>query len=64
MTDTEQIADFLELRLIRHPHFMGAMLHLEGLPHKYSRTDLEKLAMRLAIVALPKDTSTILEIEG
>jgi deazaflavin-dependent oxidoreductase (nitroreductase family) len=61
MTDTGEIADFIELRLNRHPHFMGAMLRLEGLPRKYSRTDLEKLAKRLAIVALPKDISTALE---
>jgi deazaflavin-dependent oxidoreductase (nitroreductase family) len=55
MTDPRQIADFLELRLKRHPHFMSIMLHLEGLPHKYSRTDLEKFAKRLAIVVLHQD---------
>ena len=52
MTDPNQIADFLDLRMKRHPHFMGIMLRLEGLPRKYSRTDLEKFAKRLAIVAL------------
>jgi deazaflavin-dependent oxidoreductase (nitroreductase family) len=52
MTDPKQIADFLEVRLKRHPHFMGFMLRLEGLPSKYTRTDLEKFAKRLAIVAL------------
>ena len=55
MTDPIQIADFLELRMKRHPHFMGIMLRLEGLPRKYSRTDLEKFAKRLAIVALHQD---------
>jgi deazaflavin-dependent oxidoreductase (nitroreductase family) len=55
MTDKRQIADFLELRLKRHPHFMDVMLHLEGLPWKYSRQDLEKFAERLAIVALHQD---------
>jgi len=55
MTDPMQIADFLELRMKRHPHFMGIMLRLEGLPRKYSRTDLEKFAKRLAIVALHQD---------
>jgi deazaflavin-dependent oxidoreductase (nitroreductase family) len=60
MTDPTQIADFLELRLKRHPLFMGAMLRLEGLPTKYSRPDLEKFAKRLAIVALGKEPSEIL----
>jgi deazaflavin-dependent oxidoreductase (nitroreductase family) len=54
ITDLGQIADFLELRLMRHPYFMRAMLRLEGLPRKYSRADLEKFAERLAIVALPQ----------
>jgi deazaflavin-dependent oxidoreductase (nitroreductase family) len=52
MTDPGRIADFLELRLKRHPRFMGIMLRLEGLPAKHSRADLEKFAKRLAIVAL------------
>jgi deazaflavin-dependent oxidoreductase (nitroreductase family) len=52
ISEPGKIADFLELRLKRHPGFMGIMLRLEGLPHKYSRTDLEKFARRLAIVVL------------
>jgi deazaflavin-dependent oxidoreductase (nitroreductase family) len=52
MIDPRRIADFLELRLKRHPRFMGIMLRLEGLPTKHSRADLEKFAKRLAIVAL------------
>jgi deazaflavin-dependent oxidoreductase (nitroreductase family) len=57
MTDPIHIADFLELRLQRHPHFMGIMLRLEGLPRKYSRSDLEKFAERLAIVVIHQDNS-------
>jgi deazaflavin-dependent oxidoreductase (nitroreductase family) len=57
MTDPIQIADFLELRLKRHPHFMGVMLQLEGLPRKYTRADLERFAKRLAIVELHKETA-------
>jgi deazaflavin-dependent oxidoreductase (nitroreductase family) len=57
ITQQEKIADFLELRLKMHPRFMGIMLRLEGLPAKHSRTDLEKFAERLAIVALPLDGS-------
>ena len=62
MTDPGQIADFLEIRLKRHPHFMGAMLRIEGLPRSYSRSDLEKLSGRLAIVVLqPPKTEPIIE---
>jgi deazaflavin-dependent oxidoreductase (nitroreductase family) len=52
ITEPGKIADFLELRLKRHPRFMGIMLRLEGLPRKYSRTDLEEFAKRLVIVVL------------
>jgi deazaflavin-dependent oxidoreductase (nitroreductase family) len=52
-----KIADFLDLRLKKHPLFMGILLRLEGLPRKYSRTDLEEFAKRLAIVALPQNSS-------
>ncbi len=55
ITDSRQIADFLELRLKKHPHFMRAMLLLEGLPRKYTRSDLEMFAMRLAVVAIHQD---------
>jgi deazaflavin-dependent oxidoreductase (nitroreductase family) len=57
MTDPGEIADFLEIRLKRHPHFMSAMLRLEGLPRKYTRADLEKFSNRLAIVALHRENS-------
>jgi deazaflavin-dependent oxidoreductase (nitroreductase family) len=55
MTDPVEIADFLEIRLKRHPHFMAVMLRLEGLPRNYTRLDLEKFSNRLAIVALHQD---------
>ena len=53
ITDPAQVADFLELRMRRHPRFMRVMLRLEGLPNGSTRGDLEKLAERLAIVRLP-----------
>jgi deazaflavin-dependent oxidoreductase (nitroreductase family) len=56
MIDPDQIADFLELRLKRHPIFMGVMLRLEGLPRNYTRTELEKFSKRLAVVAFHQDT--------
>jgi deazaflavin-dependent oxidoreductase (nitroreductase family) len=63
MTDPGQIADFLELRLKKHPHFMGALLRFEGLPMKHTRIDLEKFAEHLAIVALRQVDSDITDVE-
>jgi len=62
MTDVGQVADFLELRLKRHPHFMSAMLRLEGLPRRPARADLEKFAERLAIVMLPQASGEVSNI--
>ncbi len=52
VTDPQQIADFLELRLKRHPRMVGAMLKSEGLPDLHSREQLEVFASRLALVIL------------
>ena len=50
VTDVARIADFLELRLERHPRMVGAILASEGLPRKPSRADIEEYARRLAMV--------------
>ncbi len=52
VTESGPIADFLELRLRRHPHIVGAILRFEGLPRTPSRTDLKVYAARLALVIL------------
>ncbi len=52
VTDACRIADFLELRLQRHPKMVGAILRSEGLPAAPSRLDLEAYAHRLAMVIL------------
>ncbi len=52
MTDAGRIADFLELRLKRHPRMIGTMMLLEGLPPRPSRTQLEQAAGHIALVAL------------
>ncbi len=52
ITDSCRIADFLELRLQRHPRMVGAILRSEGLPVSPSRLDLEAYAHRLAMVIL------------
>ena len=44
ITDTSRIADFLELRIRRHPKVMGKILQIEGLPAKPERYQLENYA--------------------
>jgi deazaflavin-dependent oxidoreductase (nitroreductase family) len=48
----EQIADFFELRLKRHPVSIGLLMRLEGLPLKFSRADLERFAAQKTMVKI------------
>lgn len=50
--DVARVADFLKLRLDRHPLMIGLMLRAQGLPVKYNRQDLERLAMDIIVVKL------------
>jgi len=52
ITDPVPIADFLELRLRRHPGMIKILLRLDGLPFKYTRSEMEEFASQKAIVAL------------
>jgi deazaflavin-dependent oxidoreductase (nitroreductase family) len=52
VTDPARIADFLELRLKRHPIFIGALLRLEGLPIHWKRTDMERIASTKVLAIL------------
>jgi hypothetical protein len=52
VTDPCRIADFLELRLKRHPRMVGKILKSEGLPEAPSRAELEEYAQRLAMVII------------
>ena len=51
-TDPKRIADFLEVRLRRHPKMVGRILRLEGLPAQPSRAQLEEYAAKLALVVI------------
>ena len=51
-TDPVRIAEFLEVRLVRHPRMIGMMLRAEGLPPSPSQQDLESLAEDKALVIL------------
>lgn len=52
ITDPVRIADFLELRLRRHPRMVGMMLRSEGLPTHPNRVQLEQYAAKIALVAI------------
>jgi deazaflavin-dependent oxidoreductase (nitroreductase family) len=52
VTDPPRVADFLELRLRRHPKMIGAILQREGLTAQPDRAQLEDYAARLAIVVV------------
>lgn len=51
--DCSRFADFLEVRLARHPHLIGfIMQQAHGLPRHPSREQLEELAANEALVIL------------
>lgn len=50
ISDAQRVADFLELRLERHPRMIGRILEMEGLPSRPSRQQLVDYAGRLAMV--------------
>lgn len=53
VTDSLQIADFIELRLKRHPVMIRLIMTLfDGLPLRFSRNDLETMAREKALVVL------------
>ncbi len=49
VTDPRRIADFLELRLKRHPQMVGMIFKSEGLSATPSRAELEIYARQLAM---------------
>jgi len=51
--DPVRIADFIELRLHRHPIMIRLIMHLfDGLPLRFTRADLEKFCEEKAMVIL------------
>jgi deazaflavin-dependent oxidoreductase (nitroreductase family) len=52
VTDANRIADFLEVRLRRHPRMIGAMLKAGGMRAAPGCKDLEKHAAGLAMVVI------------
>ncbi len=58
VTDPLRIADFLELRLKRHPKMIGKILQHEGLPAQPERAQLEAYAAKLAMVVIRPEAET------
>jgi len=55
VTDPGRIADFIEIRLQRHPVMIRLIMHLvDGLPLRFSRADLESFCKEKAMVILRK----------
>jgi deazaflavin-dependent oxidoreductase (nitroreductase family) len=53
VTDPARIADFIELRLRRHPVMIRLIMHLfDRLPLRYTRTELESMCQEKALVIL------------
>jgi len=55
VSDAGRIADFLALRLKRHPVFIGLLMRLEGLPLRFCRADLERFAATKSLVIIRPD---------
>ena len=61
IVEPARIADFIELRLRRHPIMVRLIMHLaDGLPLRFTRADLEELCKGKAMVILrpPKESLT------
>ena len=52
VTDPARIADFIELRLRRHPKMMGTILQADGMSSAPNRAELEEYAAKLAIAII------------
>ena len=52
ITDPKHIADFLEIRLERHPKMVGAIMQREGVSKKPNRVELENYAANRAMVII------------
>jgi deazaflavin-dependent oxidoreductase (nitroreductase family) len=52
VTDPQQIADFLEVRLQHHPKMVGAMLRAEGIALPPGREELVRYAAQLCVIVI------------
>jgi len=59
VTDVKRIADFLEVRLRRHPSMVGRMFQAEGLPGAPDRKALEQYAAHRTMVVISNGKNII-----
>jgi len=59
VSDPERVADFLALRLKRHPLMVGLMMKLHRLPLKPSRAQLLELGRNTALVILHPERNDV-----
>ena len=59
VTDIEQVAEFLALRLKRHPLMIGLLMRLEGLPWRFTPADLKRFADQKAMVVIEPLTDNV-----
>lgn len=57
VSDPVRVADFIGLRLQRHPRMIGMIMKSEGLPEKPNRADLEEYARKITLVIVRPDIS-------
>lgn len=56
IADVERVADFLNIRLARHPRMMGTLFRFVGLPRKPDRAQLERYAAdRTMVMIRPRE---------
>ncbi len=60
ITDAKAIADYLEIRLRRHPRMMAAMLQSRGLSIPPHRDALEQYASKIILVVITKNEDEVL----
>ncbi len=60
ISDKSQIADFLEVRLKRHPEMMGALLRAEGIPFPPVRSALMQHASELTLIVITPDDKLLI----
>ena len=58
IADRKRMADFLEVRLRRHPRMVGMMLRAEGLPSAPDRAALERYAADRTLVVISPDENS------
>jgi deazaflavin-dependent oxidoreductase (nitroreductase family) len=55
-TDPEDLADFIQYRIYKHPRMIGLIMKLDGFKSKPSRTELIEYSQNMALVRITPDS--------